>query len=56
MKVFELIDILNDVTNDGDTEVKIINSYGLKYSISDFKYIKSSDSEELYLIEDEYNG
>jgi hypothetical protein len=55
MKVFELIDILNDV-EDGDTEVKIINSYGLKYSISNFKYIKSSDSEELYLIEGEYNG
>lgn len=55
MKVFELIDILNDV-EDGDTEVKIINSYGLKYSISDFKYIRSSDSEELYLIEDTQNG
>jgi hypothetical protein len=55
MKVFELIDILNDI-DDSDIEIMIENSYGLKRSIEDFKYIKSSDSEELYLIEGEYNG
>lgn len=55
MKVFELIDILNDI-DDSDIEIKIENSYGLKRPIEDFKYIKSSDSEELYLIEGEYNG
>ena len=55
MKVFELIDILNDIDN-SDTEVRIVNTYGLKQSIEDFKYIKSSDSEEMYLVAGEYNG
>lgn len=54
MKVFELIDILNDI-DDSDIEIKIENSYGLKQSIADFKYIKSSESEEMYLIAGEYN-
>lgn len=55
MKVFELIDILNDI-DDGDTEIMIESTYGLKHSIADFKYIRSSGSEELYLIAGEYNG
>lgn len=55
MKVFELIDILNDI-DDSDIEIKIESSYGIKRPIEDFKYIRSSDSEELYLIEDTQNG
>lgn len=48
MTVEVLQRILEDLN--GDTEIMIEGVYNIKYRIKDFKLVKTSDTEELYLI------
>lgn len=48
MTVGDLQDVLDNLND--NTEIIVEGSYNLKYKIKDFKLIRTSNTEELYLI------
>lgn len=48
MIVSDLQEVLDDLND--NTEIMVESVYNIKYKIKDFKLIRTSDTEELYLI------
>lgn len=48
MIVDDLQDVLDGLSD--DTEIMIESAYNIKYKIKDFKLVRTSNTEELYLI------
>lgn len=52
MNACELEEIL-ELIQDNSTEVYVEGTYGLKYKIKDFRFEKTTNTEQLYLITEE---